>query len=92
MYAPDGTLHEIYVNIASPVRIEESRIWFVDYELDVSREPPHEARIVDEEEFLEALSRYGASQEFQQACYRAARQAMEVAGRWVAHGMPPIEA
>jgi protein associated with RNAse G/E len=89
VYAPDGTLQEIYVNIASPVRVEDGRIWFVDYELDVSREPPHEARIVDEEEFLEAVTRYEASQAFQQACYQAAREAMEVANLWVAGGMPP---
>jgi protein associated with RNAse G/E len=92
VYAPDGTLEEVYVSIASPARIEGARIWFVDYELDVSRKPPHEALIVDEEEFLEAVSRYGCSQEFQQACYRAAREAMGVANRWVAHGMPVAEA
>jgi protein associated with RNAse G/E len=92
VYARDGTLEEIYVNIASPVRIEDGRIWFVDYELDVSRKPPHEARIVDEEEFLEAVFRYGCTTEFQQACYRVAKEAIEVANRWVAGGMPAAEA
>ncbi|MGD2177544.1 MAG: DUF402 domain-containing protein [Anaerolineae bacterium] len=91
VYAPDGTLEEIYVNIASPAKIEDGRIWFVDCELDVSREPPHEARIVDEEEFREAVSRYGGSQEFQQACYRVAGEAVEVANHWVARGMPAVE-
>ncbi|MGD8969616.1 MAG: DUF402 domain-containing protein [Anaerolineae bacterium] len=92
VYASDGTLEEIHVNVASPVRIEDSRIWFLDYDLDVSRQPPHEARIVDEREFLEAVPRYGCSTEFRQACYRAAQEAVELANRWVAGGMPAIEA
>jgi protein associated with RNAse G/E len=74
------------------VRIEDSRIWFLDHELDVSRQPPHEARIVDEQDFLEEVSRYGCSTEFRQACYRVAQEAVALANRWVAGGMPAIEA
>jgi protein associated with RNAse G/E len=92
VYGPDGGLVEIYVNIASPVEIEDSGLMFTDYELDVSRRPPQEARIVDEEEFLEAASRYGYSKDFQQACYLAAREAVAVADRWVAKGMPKVRA
>jgi protein associated with RNAse G/E len=92
VYAPDGKLVEIYVNISSAVEIEDSQMRFTDYELDVSRKPPHKARIVDEEEFLEAVSKYAYSQEFQQACYQAAREAVGVANTWVARGMPTIEA
>jgi hypothetical protein len=47
---------------------------------------------VGEEEFLEAGSKYGYSKECQQACYQVAREAIEVANRWVARGMPTIEA
>jgi hypothetical protein len=38
---------------------------------------------VGEAEFLEAGSKYGYSKDFQQACYQAAREAMDVANRWV---------
>jgi protein associated with RNAse G/E len=92
VYGPDGGLVEIYGNIASPVEIEDSGLRFTDYELDVSRKPPQEACIVDEEEFLEAASRYGYSKEFQKACYRAARGAVGVANSWVAKGMPKVRA
>jgi protein associated with RNAse G/E len=88
VYAPDGRLVEIYVNLGSPAEIEDSQIRFTDYELDVSRKPPDEARIVDEEEFLEAASKYGYSEAFQQACYELAREALGVANAWAAQGMP----
>ncbi|MGD2205979.1 MAG: DUF402 domain-containing protein [Anaerolineae bacterium] len=92
VYTPDGQLNEIYVNINSPVEIEDSVIRFTDYELDVSRKPPHPARIVDEDEFQEAAVKYGYSDEFQQTCYRVVREAVEVANRWVAGDMHTIEA
>jgi protein associated with RNAse G/E len=88
VYAPDGRLDEVYVNINSPVEIENSQIRFTDYELDISRKPPQGARIVDEEEFREAACRHGYSTEFQQACYEVAREAIEVANHWIARGMP----
>ena len=51
VYTPDGRLEEITVNVGSPVTIEDSEIRFTDYELDVSRRPPEEPRILDEDEF-----------------------------------------
>lgn len=91
-YASDGSLVEIYVNINSPIEIGASQIRFTDYELDISRRLPHQARIVDEDEFQAAASRYGYSQELQEACYRVAREALEVASQWQAGGMPTVEA
>jgi protein associated with RNAse G/E len=90
-YAPNGKLAEIYVNISSPVEIEDSNLWFTDYELDVRRRPPGEAWLEDEDEFLEAATEYGYSEEFQQACYEVAREALDLANGWVAGGMPTIE-
>lgn len=87
-YAADGTLEQIYVNVSSPPRIEGTQIQFTDHELDVSRVPPHEARIVDEDEFAEAAVRYGYSEAFQRTCYRAAAEALALANRWVAGEMP----
>jgi protein associated with RNAse G/E len=91
VYAPDGRLHEVYVNIGSPVEIEEGELRFTDYELDVSRMPPHGARIEDEDEFREAAARYGYSEAFQEACYEVAREAVGLANGWVGQGMPVFE-
>jgi protein associated with RNAse G/E len=88
VYTPEGRLDEVYVNISSPVEIGDGQLRFTDYELDVSRRPPHGARIEDEEEFREAASRYGYSEAFQEACYRVARAAVGVADGWVGRGMP----
>jgi protein associated with RNAse G/E len=85
-YEPDGTLVEIYVNINSPVEIGDTQLSFTDYELDVSRELPNPARLVDEDEFEEAALKYGYSPEFQQTCYQVAQEAIEVANNWVAKG------
>jgi protein associated with RNAse G/E len=87
-YTPSGELAEIYVNINSPVEIEGSLMRFTDYELDVSRRPPGEAELVDQDEFQEAAAEYGYSEEFQRACYDAAAEAIDLANRWVARGMP----
>lgn len=91
VYLPDGELVEIYVHINSPVEIGDAQLCFTDYELDVSRLPPGQARLVDEDEFQEAASRYGYSPEFQQTCYRVAKEAIEVADNWVAKGMPTVD-
>jgi len=88
VYTPDGRLDEVYVNISSPVEIGDGELRFTDYELDVSRKPPHPARIEDEDEFREAAAKYGYSEAFQEACYEVAREAMGLADRWVAQGMP----
>jgi len=87
-YAPDGRLLEIYVNVSSPAKIDDAQVTFTDHDLDVSRKPPREAVIEDEDEFLEAASRYGYSTAFQETCYRVAREAIRLANDWVARGMP----
>lgn len=63
----------------TPYRSEPTRLRFTDYELDVSRRPPHGACIVDEDEFQEAVSKYGYSEEFQRTCYCIAREALQAA-------------
>ena len=87
-YTPDGELSEIYVNISSPMEIEGLEMRFTDYELDVSRRQPGEAELLDEDEFEEAAIEYGYSEEFQRLCYEVAREAIDLANRWVARGMP----
>ena len=87
-YAPDGELVEIYVNISSPVEIDGLQMRFTDLELDVSRRPPREALLEDEHEFEEAAVEYGYSEEFQRTCYAVAKEALDLANRWEARGMP----
>jgi len=90
VYGHDGELEEIYVNVSSPAEILDVQIRFTDYELDVSWSPGREPRILDQDEFAEAASRYGYSQPFQEACYRIARKAVKVARHWVPSGMPVV--
>lgn len=89
VYGASGSLEQIYANISSPIVVGEEQIRFTDYELDVSRRLPHVGRIVDEDEFLEAVSKYGYSPEFQEACYQAAREALDVANSWIP-GTTPV--
>lgn len=72
------------------MEIKDTEISFTDHELDVSRIPPERARIVDEDEFLEAAARYGYSSELQWICYEVAREAVRVANAWVTGGMPDM--
>ena len=87
-YTPEGELAEIYVNINSPIEIEDLQVCFTDYELDVIRRPPGEARLEDEDEFQEAAAEYGYSEAFQRACYLVAAVAMDLANGWVGRGLP----
>jgi protein associated with RNAse G/E len=88
VYTPSGQLGEIYVNINSLVQVAPGQLAYIDYELDVVLQPPGVARIVDQDEFAEAVIQYGYSDEFQQICYQAAHQAVNLAHGWVARGMP----
>ena len=87
-YDPSGELAEIYVNISSPVEIEGLQMRFTDLELDVSRIPPGEARLEDEDEFQEAAVEFGYSEELQRTCYEVAREALDLANSWKGPGMP----
>ena len=89
-YAPDGELAEIYVNISSPVEIDGLQMRFTDLELDVSRIPPGEARLEDEDEFQEAAVEFGYSEELQRTCYEVAREALDLANSWKGPGMPAV--
>jgi len=86
IYSLAGELGEIYVNINSLVQIEPGQISYVDYELDVTLQPPGVARIVDQDEFAEAVLLYGYTNEFQQFFYQAAEEAVHLANGWVAKG------
>jgi protein associated with RNAse G/E len=82
VYGTDGALEEIYVNIASPARLDGPTLTYTDYELDVSMLPGELPCIVDEDEFAGAAVTYGYSSELQHACQVAAQEALQVAASW----------
>jgi predicted RNA-binding protein associated with RNAse of E/G family len=75
----DGRLIELYLDICAPPRIVGDELHYVDHELDVVREMPAPAYLMDEDEFAEAAQAYGYTPEFQVWCHDAARQAMDFA-------------
>lgn len=88
---PDGGLIELYVHIASPARLAGAVLEYTDHELDVVLAPGEAPRVVDEDEFAEAATRYGYTADFQQACYAACRRAEQLLARWPT-GRPPAVA
>lgn len=82
IYHPDGRLEELYVHVAGPPSLEDHRVTWTDYELDVVVHPGGVPEIIDEDEFAEAALAYGYSSEFQAACYRIARAAAALLNTW----------
>lgn len=80
----DGTLAEVYINIASPIVQKGAEIHFTDHELDVLKRRGEPARIVDEDEFAAAALQYGYSAGFQTYCHQQAQLALALAERWPA--------
>lgn len=87
-FAPDGGLLEIYINIASPPELANGILKFKDHELDISKVLPNPARLIDEDEFAEAILKYGYSPEFQENLYAVAREALALADGWTARPCP----
>ena len=93
VFTPDGTLIEIYVNVGSWPVLDGDQLTFADYELDVSLEGDGPPRIIDEDEFAEAIDRYGYSAEFQAHCRAAAQAGLALAASWTpgtAPDAPPL--
>jgi len=88
VFETDGTLIHVYLNIASPPEFKNGVMSFRDHELDVSKVLPHPAKLVDEDEFAEAIVKYNYSPEFQDKMYAAAREALELAETWNAKPCP----
>jgi protein associated with RNAse G/E len=84
----NGALVQIYINIASLPEFTESEMRFKDHELDVVRDMPDPAQLIDEDEFAEAILNYQYSPEFQEKMYTAAREALELANGWNAKPVP----
>jgi protein associated with RNAse G/E len=88
VFDADGQLVEIYINIASPPEFEDEVMSFKDHELDVVRDMPGQAKLIDEDEFAEAAVKYHYSKEFQEKMYSAAEEAIELANHWKAQPAP----
>lgn len=88
LFEADGTLAELYANINSPVVVGEGEISFTDYELDVSWVPGNPVRVVDEDEFEEAVEEFGYSEQFQRECYQVALDAVELVEGWTVGTLP----
>lgn len=88
LFEQDGTLAEVYANINSPVEVGEDEVTFTDYELDVSWIPGNPIRVVDEDEFEEAVEKFGYSDVFQQQCYQAALDAVDLVEGWSVGAVP----
>lgn len=86
---PNGQVIEVYVHIASPVEVGDGEISYIDYELDVTNlDGP---RLVDEDEFAEAVEKYNYSSKLQDQCYAAAKEALALVADWQP-GLPPKQA
>ena len=84
----NGILVQIYINIASLPEFANGVMSFKDHELDVVRDMPGSAKIVDEDEFAEAVVKYQYSEEFQKKMYTAAQEALALADHWTANPVP----
>jgi len=83
-----GKLIEIYINIASLPEFTDGVLSFKDHELDVSKYPPKEAKLIDKDEFAEAAVKYQYSKEFQEKMYSTANEALDLANTWNARPIP----
>lgn len=82
VYENDGSLQQLYVNIASPARLEGHRLINIDYELDVVMRPGQPPEVVDEDEFAAAIPKYGYTPEFQTACRQAVAEVLALLPTW----------
>lgn len=81
-YEVGGEPRKIYINIASPFQLKDNAGSYQDYELDVERRRGGSIEILDEEEFLDAISRYEFSESFVKECRVSLELAIKVAEQW----------
>jgi protein associated with RNAse G/E len=88
LYSAEGVFEEVYVNVASPARWVGDELHFEDYELDISKKPGQPGEIIDEDEFEEAIVKFGYTSAFIAHCRRAAQDALILAETWQPKGAP----
>jgi protein associated with RNAse G/E len=82
IYDELGDAMQIYMNIASPFQLETMQLRYFDYELDVNKRKGHPTEILDEDEFILAIDKYGYSDTFIRQCRKALTSAIELAEHW----------
>jgi protein associated with RNAse G/E len=88
VYLPSGKLKQVYIHIASPAAIDEATVTYTDHELDIVRRPGQPIKVVDENEFVEAVEEYGYTPQFQRFCRHAVSEALHLAASWRPVGPP----
>ncbi len=78
-YHEDGTLRNLYCNVAMPPLIEDSTITFVDLDLDVQYWPDGTFRILDMDEFEQHRVQYGYPDWVQTNALRAVNDILALA-------------
>jgi protein associated with RNAse G/E len=68
--------------VASPARRSAEGIEYCDYELDVVKRVGQPPEVIDEDEFVAAISQYGYSAELQAECRRAVLEAVALVEGW----------
>jgi protein associated with RNAse G/E len=89
-YEEDGTLLELYANVAAPPVMTDEGFDVTDHELDVKWQPGEPAHILDEDEFAAAADRYGYTPEFQTECRAAAVTLLSLVESWQTEDIPDI--
>ena len=82
VYSADGRLHELYVNITSPVEVADGEVRFVDHELDVQMYAGKPPFIVDQDEFAEAAQEYHYTDDFMAVCNAQAEALLPLMAYW----------
>ena len=85
-YDAAGTLSEIYVHIASPAKIINGAMHYIDYELDVVRRAGEAPTVLDEDEFEQAVAMLGLPAKFRASCYRAVEEVIVLIRTWIPLG------
>jgi protein associated with RNAse G/E len=85
-YDEQGALRDLYININAPPTYSDHVIEYIDYELDVSKEPGVPAVVLDEDEFAEAIVKYSYSESHQQQCWAAVQAGLALAEVWQPRG------
>lgn len=83
IYAADREKSGLYVHIASVPQFVPGGIRYRDHELDVSQNVGQPAKVLDEDEFAEAVERYGYSADMQAACRGAVTEALQLVDAWI---------
>jgi protein associated with RNAse G/E len=88
-FFPDGRPHCLYMNVASPPEFHPGVIRYTDYELDIFKLYGEPAKVLDADEFAEAVETYGYTPDFQQHCWAVMAEGLKLVEEW-RWSFPPL--